>query len=87
MAYYSYKNHVIYTEDLFSGQPLNRLPETGEVIWLFRRPPLAGRETFAVTDPALLTVSEGPETLDASTPAPPYRRSLRRPLPPGGSGR
>ena len=76
MAYYSYKNHVIYTEDLFSGQPLNRLPETGEVIWLFRRPPLAGRETFAVTDPALLTVSEGPETLDASTPAPPLPPEL-----------
>ena len=76
MAYYSYKNHVIYTEDLFSGQPLNRLPETGEVIWLFRRPPLAGRETFAVTDPALLTVPEGPETLDASTPAPPLPPEL-----------
>ena len=76
MAYYSYKNHVLYTEAPFSGPPLDRLPETGEVIWLFRRPPLAGRETFAVTDPALLTVSEGPKTLDASAPAPPLPPEL-----------
>ena len=78
MAYYSYKNHVLYTEDPFSGRPLDRLPEAGEVIWLFRRPPLAGRETFAVTDPALLTVSEGPKTLDASAPAPSLPPELSR---------
>ncbi len=45
---------------------LPALPEEGEILYGFRRPPLAGRETFAVTDPALLTDREGADTLNAA---------------------
>ena len=38
-------------------------PVTGDMIYLFRRPPLAGRDSFAVTHPRLLTDREGVETL------------------------
>lgn len=70
MTYYLYKDCVICTDEALPGRPLDRLPETGEVICLLRRPPLTGRETFAVTDPALLTAREGVETLDAGRPGP-----------------
>ena len=82
MNYYLYNHHVICTEESFPGQPLARLPETGEIIYLLRRSPLAGRETFAVTDPALLTDREGAETLDAAsqtgTLAPALEEALRQ---------
>ena len=38
-------------------------PVTGDMIYLFRRPPLQGRDSFAVTHPRLLTDREGVETL------------------------
>ena len=63
MGYYQYKDHILYTEGPAPYPALERLPASGEVLYLFRRPPLTGRETFAVTDPALLTAAEGVETL------------------------
>lgn len=33
-------------------------PVTGDMIYLFRRPPLQGRDSFAVTHPRLLTDRE-----------------------------
>lgn len=39
------------------------LPETGEILWALDRPPLAGRDTFPVTDPAQLTEREGVASL------------------------
>ena len=42
---------------------ISALPETGEVLWVFHRPPLAGRDTFPVTDPAQLTEEEGVASL------------------------
>lgn len=63
MGYYQYNNHVFYTEEPRPWQKLDRPPESGEVVYLFRRPPLTGRETFAVSSPALLTAAEGVETL------------------------
>ena len=63
MGYYQYKDHILYTEETLAWEKLERLPAAGEVLYLFRRPPLTGRETFAVTAPALLTAAEGPETL------------------------
>jgi len=70
MEYYQYKNHIICTEEPFSGEPLAELPDGGEILYLFRREPLTGRETFAVTHPSLLTAAEGPETLTTTQAAP-----------------
>ena len=42
------------------------LPVTGSIVYLFRRPPLAGRDSFAVTHPRLLTDREGVETLSTN---------------------
>ena len=63
MGYFLYKNKILYGEELLPGRPLDRLPEEGEVVCLFHRAPLTGRETFAVSDAALLAAAEGPETL------------------------
>ena len=63
MGYHLYKGKILYGKDGIPGRPLDRLPEEGEVLCLLRRPPLAGRDTFAVSDAALLTAAEGPETL------------------------
>ena len=73
MGYYLYKKKAIYSEEPFPGQLLAEQPEAGEILYLFRREPLTGRETFAVSDTELLTAAEGPETLTASrnTPAVP----------------
>ena len=43
---------------------LDNLPPEGPITFLFRRPPLKGRDCFAVTHPSLLTDQEGVETLD-----------------------
>ena len=45
---------------------ISALPETGEVLWVFHRPPLSGRDTFPVTDPAQLTEREGVASLCAA---------------------
>lgn len=52
-----------YTYDGRTLCSAGALPETGEVLWVFHRPPLAGRDTFPVTDPAQLTEEEGVASL------------------------
>ena len=59
MGYCLYKNRILYGEGA-PGEPLDRLPEEGEVLYLFRREPLTGRDTFPVTAPALLAASLRP---------------------------
>lgn len=70
MGYYQYCDHILYTKELLPYPSLAELPPDGEVLYLFRRPPLTGRETFAVTDPALLTAGEGVGTLSRGGDAP-----------------
>ena len=55
--------------------PLDALPAEGPITFLFQRPPLEGRDCFAVTHPSLLTDQEGMETLDS-------RRLPTRAIPP-----
>ena len=59
MQYSLYKNRVICGLVDLPGQPLAELPDEGEILFLFRRPPLTGRETFAVTHPSQLTAGMG----------------------------
>ncbi len=66
MTYYRLDEHILASELALPYPTLSALPEEGEVLYAFRRPPLAGRETFAVTDPALLTDREGADTLNAA---------------------
>ena len=63
MFYYICDNHILASETPLAFAPLPALPETGESFWLFRREPLAGRETFAVSDGGLFTDSEDVSTL------------------------
>ena len=42
---------------------VSALPVADEILYLFRRPPLSGRDSFSVTHPRLLTDREGTETL------------------------
>ncbi|MCI9507268.1 MAG: lactate dehydrogenase [Oscillospiraceae bacterium] len=63
MGYYQYHDCILYAAEPLPHQKLDRLPPTGEIVYLFHRPPLMGREAFAVTSPALLTAAEGAETL------------------------
>ncbi len=63
MEYYRYEDYILCGDVPAGGTPLAALPAAGEVLWCFRRPPLAGRETFAVPDAAALTAAEGIETL------------------------
>lgn len=69
MQYSLYKNCVICGLVDLPGQPLAELPDEGEILFLFRRPPLTGRETFAVTHPSQLTADEGPEVLTTAQPS------------------
>lgn len=69
MQYALYKNHVICGMEPLPGEPLAKLPDTGEILYLLRRPPLAGRETFAVAHPSQITASEGAETLASGLPS------------------
>ena len=63
MEYYRYEDYILCGDVPAGGTPLAALPAAGEVRWCFRRPPMAGRETFAVPDAAALTAAEGIETL------------------------
>ena len=63
MNYFRYQGHTLASEEALPYEPLAALPGEGEVLWCFRRPPLAGRETFAVPHPDLLTAREGVEAL------------------------
>ena len=69
MQYSLYKNRVICGLVDLPGQPLAELPDEGEILFLFHRPPLTGRETFAVTHPSQLTADEGPEVLTTAQPS------------------
>ena len=70
MNYYRYRGHTLCAWEPLPYEKLPALPAAGEVLFLFRREMLTGRETFPVTDAALLTAAEGVDTLDASVPAP-----------------
>ena len=63
MNYFRYQRHTLASEEALPYEPLAALPGEGEVLWCFRRPPLAGRETFAAPHPDLLTAREGVEAL------------------------
>ena len=69
MFYYQYKGLRLCA---FEGDlPFPKAADCGEgeVIFLFRRAPLAGRDSFRVTDAGLFTVEEGPESLTVTAPA------------------
>ena len=69
MFYYQYKGLRLCA---FEGDlPFSKAADCGEgeVIFLFRRAPLAGRDSFRVTDAGLFTVEEGPESLTVTAPA------------------
>ncbi len=68
--YYNYKGTTLCTDTPLPYEKISSLPGTGEVVYLFRRAPLTGRDSFAVTSPADLTALEGVDTLDANAPAP-----------------
>lgn len=66
MYCYAYKSHTLCSPVPLPYPEISALPETGEVLWVFHRPPLAGRDTFPVTDPAQLTEREGVASLCAA---------------------
>ncbi|MDE7245296.1 MAG: lactate dehydrogenase [Oscillospiraceae bacterium] len=66
MKYYQFENHVFVSETALPYPEVPELPESEEIIYLFRRPPLAGREMFAVSGEDLLTAGESVETLACS---------------------
>ena len=70
MNYYRYEGYTLCAWDALPYERIGALPEEGEIIFLFAREMLTGRESFPVTDAALLTEKEGVETLDASAPGP-----------------
>ena len=63
MQYALYKNRALCGNGPLPGEPLADLPDEDEILYLFRRAPLAGRETFAVSDLDQLSPIEGPESL------------------------
>lgn len=50
--YYTYDGRTLCSAGALPYPEISALPETGEVLWVFHRPPLSGRDTFPVTDPA-----------------------------------
>lgn len=64
--YYTYDGRTLCSAGALPYQEISALPETGEVLWVFHRPPLSGRDTFPVTDPAQLTEREGVASLCAA---------------------
>ena len=63
MYCYAYKSHTLCSPVPLPYREREGLPETGEILWALDRPPLAGRDTFPVTDPAQLTEREGVASL------------------------
>ena len=56
MYYYTDQTHVFCSHiEGLPFSPLPALPEGEAVTYLFRRPPLQGRDAFAVSHPRLLT--------------------------------
>ena len=64
--YYTYDGRTLCNAGALPYPEISALPETGEVLWVFHRPPLSGRDTFPVTDPAQLTEREGVASLCAA---------------------
>ena len=64
--YYTYDGRTLCSAGALPYPEISALPETGEVLWVFHRPPLSGRDTFPVTDPAQLTEREGVTSLCAA---------------------
>lgn len=63
---YTYDGRTLCSAGALPYPEISALPETGEVLWVFHRPPLSGRDTFPVTDPAQLTEREGVASLCAA---------------------
>lgn len=76
MNFYRYNGYTLCSWDALPYEKIDTLPAAGEVIFLFHRPLLTGRESYPVTDAALLTERESVDTLNASTPAPPVPPEL-----------
>ena len=77
MYYYTDGEHVFCSH--LAELPLNplpALPEREAVTYLFRRPPLEGRDAFAVSHPRLLTDRESAETLTDRLPDVPVDAAL-----------
>ena len=64
--YYTYDGRTLCSPVPLPYPEISALPETGEVLWVFHRSPLSGRDTFPVTDPAQLTEREGVASLCAA---------------------
>ena len=46
MNYYCYRGHTLCSQEALPYEPLDRLPADGEIVFLFSRQLLAGRESF-----------------------------------------
>ena len=46
--YYTYDGRTLCSAGALPYPEISALPETGEVLWVFHRPPLAGRDTFCL---------------------------------------
>ena len=78
MYYYTDHQHVFCSHlEGLPFRPLPALPEGSAVTYLFRRPPLQGRDAFAVSHPRLLTDREDVTTLTDACPEPPVDGALR----------
>ena len=75
--YYTYDGRTLCSAGALPYPEISALPETGEVLWVFHRPPLSGRDTFPVTDPAQLTEREGVASLCAAPGPEGLPRELR----------
>ena len=69
MLYYEYRGYTLCSCEELPYRHLAALPQEGEVLYLFERPLMIGRDTFPVTDAALLTAEEGVQTLCAGEKA------------------
>ena len=71
MRYYTDGEHIFCSHlESLPFRTLSALPEGQAVAFLFQRPPLQGRDAFAVSHPRLLTGREDAEVLTDRYPAP-----------------
>jgi len=59
VRYYDCGGYPLCSREVLALPTLHALPEAGEVLFGFHRTPGAGRDTFPVTAPSLLTAEEG----------------------------
>ena len=45
--YYTYDGRTLCSAGALPYPEISALPETGEVLWVFHRPPLAGRDMYS----------------------------------------